>query len=135
MAILAYSIYDREYIKNINLFNTNKKETLILDGIYLFSEVMGVAETTNILDPNYFNFTTFFDLSIYLQNGYIDVMIESPIVTSNIDFFTGNPLNKFFLSLIIIDEDDEPTNDSSLAPSVEYKNYGSLGMPIRTPLG
>lgn len=55
MAILAYSIYDREYIKNINLFNTNKKETLILDGIYLFSEVMGVAETTNILDPNYFN--------------------------------------------------------------------------------
>jgi hypothetical protein len=80
----------------------------------------------------------FYNLNVpinFLQNGYIDVQLESPIVAANIDFFTGNPLNKFFLSLIIVDEDDEPTNDTNLAPSVEYKNYGRLGMPIRTPLG
>jgi hypothetical protein len=79
----------------------------------------------------------FYNLNVpinFLQNGYIDVQLESPIVTANIDFFTGNPLYKFFLSLIILDEDDEPTDDTNLAPSVEYKNNGRLGMPIRTPL-
>ena len=71
------------------------------------------------------------------RTGYsrcIDVQLESPIVAANIDFFTGTPLNKFFLSLIIIDEDDEVTNDTNLSTNVEYKNYGRLGMPIRTPL-
>jgi hypothetical protein len=55
-------------------------------------------------------------------------------VTAGVDFFTSSPLNKFFLSLIIIDEDDEVTNDNNLSSSVELKNYGRLGMPIRTPL-
>ena len=79
----------------------------------------------------------FYNLNVpsnFLQNGFIDVQIESPVVTSNIDFFTSSPLNKFFISLIIIDEDDEETQDESLAAKVEYKNYGRLGMPIRTPL-
>jgi hypothetical protein len=66
--------------------------------------------------------------------GYIDVQIESPVVAGNVDFITGFPLSKFFISLIIIDEDDEVTQDESLAPKVEFKNYGRLGMPIRTPL-
>ena len=35
---------------------------------------------------------------------------------------------------IIIDEDDEETNDNNLSSNVEFKNYGRLGMPIRTPL-
>jgi len=79
----------------------------------------------------------FYNLNIpinFLQNGYIDVQIESPVVAANIDFFGGTPLNKFFISLIIIDEDDEETQDETLAPKVEFKNYGRLGMPIRTPL-
>ena len=78
----------------------------------------------------------FYNLNVpfnFLQNGYIDVQIESPVVTANIDFFTSSPLNKFFISLIVIDEDDEETQDESLAAKVEYKNYGRLGMPIRTP--
>jgi hypothetical protein len=29
----------------------------------------------------------------------------------------------------IIDEDDGKTQDKTLAPSVEFKNYGCLGMP------
>jgi hypothetical protein len=36
--------------------------------------------------------------------------------------------------LIVIDEDDEETQDETLAAKVEFKNYGRLGMPIRTPL-
>ena len=79
----------------------------------------------------------FYNLNVpsnFLQNGYIDVQIESPVVTTNIDFFTSSPLNKFFISLIIIDEDDEETQDETLASKVEFKNYGRLGMPIRTPL-
>ena len=66
--------------------------------------------------------------------GYIDVQVECPVVTSNIDFFNSFPLSKFFISLIIIDEDEEVSTDESLVPKVEYKNYGRLGMPIRTPL-
>ena len=79
----------------------------------------------------------FYNLNVpsnFLLNGFIDVQIESPVVTSNIDFFTSSPLNKFFISLIVIDEDDEETQDESLAARVEYKFFGRLGMPVRTPL-
>jgi len=53
MALLAYSIYDSEYIKNIKFSNTNKKESLIFDGIYSFNKSMGKANTYDKLDPNY----------------------------------------------------------------------------------
>ena len=79
----------------------------------------------------------FYNLNVpsnFLQMGYIDVQVECPVVTSNIDFFNSFPLSKFFISLIIIDEDEEVSTDESLVPKVEYKNYGRLGMPIRTPL-
>ena len=79
----------------------------------------------------------FYNLNVpsnFLQNGYIDIQIESPVVTANIDFFTSSPLNKFFISLIVIDEDDEETQDETLAAKVDFKNYGRLAMPIRTPL-
>ena len=82
-------------------------------------------------------FEFFYNLNVpsnFLQNGYIDIQIESPVVAANIDFFTSSPLNKFFISLIFIDEDDEETQDETLAAKVEFKNYGRLGMPIRTPL-
>ena len=38
----------------------------------------------------------------------------------------------FFLTFIIIDEEDEEINDPNIAPKVDYKNYGSIGMPIST---
>lgn len=71
--------------------------------------------------------------SAFLSKGYIDVEIESPIVTANVTF-TGTALNRFMLTFVIIDEDEEETKDESLAAKVEYKNYGRLGMPIRTSL-
>ena len=53
MAIVAYSVYDNEYVKNLKLFSTNRHETLILDGIYTFDKPRMYAETNNRLDPNY----------------------------------------------------------------------------------
>lgn len=55
MAFIAYSIYDREYINSIKFSNTNKKETLILNGIYSFNKGTSKVETFNKLDPNYFD--------------------------------------------------------------------------------
>ena len=103
-----------------------------------FNKGFPVIATFKGTDTTILNCSEFFyNLNVpsnFLLNGLIDVQIESPVVTANIDFFTGNPLNKFFISLIIVDEDDELTQDETLAPKVDYKNYGRLGMPIRTPL-
>ncbi len=38
------------------------------------------------------------------------------------------------MTYIIMDQDEEESKDSNIAQTVEYKNYGRLGMPIRTPL-
>ena len=53
MGFIAYSIFDREYIKSIKLFNTNKKDTYIFKGIYEFSETMSIVETVNKESPYY----------------------------------------------------------------------------------
>ncbi len=69
----------------------------------------------------------------FLSKGYIDVEIEAPVVGANITF-TGGALARFYLTFVIVDEDDEETNDLNIAQTIDYKNYGRLGMPIRTPL-
>ncbi len=55
MGFIAYSIYDREYINSIKISNTNKKETLILDGIYEYDQPTYTVETVNKFDPRYLN--------------------------------------------------------------------------------
>jgi hypothetical protein len=71
--------------------------------------------------------------STFLSKGYIDVEIEAPVVTVAITY-VGTVLDRFMLTFVIVDEDDEEINDPNIAQTVEYKNYGRLGMPIRTPL-
>ena len=96
--------------------------------------VIAVFKGTDTLISNCSEF--FYNLNVpsnFLQLGYIDVQVESPVVTGNVDFITNFPLSKFFISLIIVDEDDEVTQDETLSNKVEFKNYGRLGMPIRTP--
>ena len=39
--------------------------------------ISGLKDLIGNIDPNYLNFTTFFDLAIYLQNGYIEVDLDS----------------------------------------------------------
>jgi hypothetical protein len=64
------------------------------------------------------------------SNGYIDMELECPSATANIDFTTNKPLRNFFINLIIVDEDPELTKDLTLAPPVDYNNY-NVNMPIR----
>ena len=103
-----------------------------------FNKGFPVLATFKGTDTTILNCSEFFyNLNVpsnFLLNSLIDIQIESPVVTANIDFFTGNPLNKFFISLIIVDEYDEVTHDETLANNVNFKNYGRMGMTIRTPL-
>ena len=119
----------------VRLVTPTNDKALDTKKIYRGNPVLAVFNGTDqtILNCSKFFYTLNVPIN-FLQNGYIDVQLESPIVSANIDFFGGTPLNKFFLSLIIIDEDDEVTNDTNLSTNVEFKNYGRLGMPIRTPL-
>ena len=64
------------------------------------------------------------------SNGYLDLELEVPSATTNIDFITNKPLNTFFLNLIIVDNDPELTTDLTLAPPIDYKNY-NVNMPIK----
>ena len=68
--------------------------------------------------------------SNFLNKGFIEMELESPSSTSSIDFVTGLPLKTFYISLIIIDQDPELTNDSTLAPPIDYNNY-NVNIPIR----
>jgi hypothetical protein len=64
------------------------------------------------------------------SQGYIDIELEIPSATANIDFLTNRPLSTFFLSLVVIDEDPVLTQDLTLAPPIDYKTY-NVNMPIR----
>jgi hypothetical protein len=55
MAFIAYSIFDREYLSSIRLYNTNKKETKIFTGIFPLSVGEARIETINKNDPYYLN--------------------------------------------------------------------------------
>ena len=72
--------------------------------------------------------------STFLSQGYIEIELESPVVTAAVDFTTSGSLRPFYMTFVIIDQDEEESQDPNIAQTVEYKNYGRLGMPIRTPL-
>jgi len=55
MAFIAYSIFDREYLSSIRLYNTNKKETKIFTGIFPLNVGEARIETINKNDPYYLN--------------------------------------------------------------------------------
>jgi hypothetical protein len=55
MGFIAYSVYDREYLSSIRLYNTNKKETTIFTGIYPLTGPQARIETVNKDDPYYLN--------------------------------------------------------------------------------
>ena len=72
--------------------------------------------------------------STFLSQGYIEIELESPIVSAAVNFTTSGSLRPFFMTFIIIDQDEEESQDPNIAQTIEYKNYARLGMPIRTPL-
>jgi hypothetical protein len=64
------------------------------------------------------------------SQGYIDIELEVPSTTTNIDFLTGKPLRVFFINLIVIDEDPQVTKDLTLASPIDNNNY-NINNPIR----
>ena len=68
----------------------------------------------------------------FLSRGYIEIEIESPVVTGNVDYISGAPMKPFFLTFLIFDEEDEEIHDPNIAPKVDYKNYGRISMAIST---
>jgi hypothetical protein len=98
--------------------------------ILLSLATSSTVNSTNVL----YNASEFFyninvPTNIFSQ-GYIDMELECPSASSNIDFLTNKPLSTFFINLIIVDEDPELTKDLTLAPPIDYNHY-NVNMPIR----
>jgi len=55
MGFIAYSIFDREYLSSIRLYNSNKKETKIFTGIYPLTSGQSKIETIDKNNPYYLN--------------------------------------------------------------------------------
>jgi hypothetical protein len=97
--------------------------------------LLSLATSTTVNSTNVlYNASEFFyninvPTNIFSQ-GYIDIELECPSATANIDFITNKPLSTFFINLIIVDEDPILTKDLTLAPPIDYNNY-NINMPIR----
>ena len=95
---------------------------------------MPTATTVSSLNTLFNASEFFYNINVpsnFLSNGYIDVELECPSQTSTaIDFISGNPLSNFYMTLVIIDEDLETTNDTTLAPPINMKNYHN-NVPIK----
>ena len=66
--------------------------------------------------------------SIFLEKGNLELEIESSNITASINFV--NALNNFYITLIILDKDNEETNDINLAPPIDMKHY-NINNPIQ----
>ena len=149
---------------SLNNVKLSKNARLILESLfiptitnlsnYINIRVVTSTEDTNV-DTNKFNtgnpilITTRANTMVYnnselfcninvpntfLSQGYIEIELECPVVTAAVDFTTSSSLKPFYMTFVIIDQDEEESQDPNIAQTVEYKNYGRLGMPIRTPL-
>jgi len=97
--------------------------------------ILSTIVHSSSVSPNVIQNATefFYSLSIpsnFLEKGYLELELECITTTANIDFITNTPLDFFYISLIIIDQDEELTKDLTLAPPVDYNTY-NINMPIR----
>ena len=97
--------------------------------------ILSTIVHSNTVSPNViYNATDFFYsfnvASNFLEKGYLELELECITTTQNIDFMTNQPLQFFYISLIIIDQDPELTKDLTLAPPIDYNSY-NINIPIR----
>jgi len=97
--------------------------------------ILSTIVHSSSVSPNViYNATDFFYsfnvASNFLEKGYLELELECITTTQNIDFITNQPLQFFYISLIIIDQDPELTKDLTLAPPIDYNNY-NINIPIR----
>ncbi len=120
----------------INIRIVTSSEDVVFDTI---KKTSGNPILVTFHGPNqsiYNNSELFYNFNVpstFLSKGYIDIELESPLPTGNATLI-GGILNRFVLTFVVVDEDDEEIKDPNIAQTVDYKNYGRLGMPIRTPL-
>ena len=97
--------------------------------------ILSTIVHSSAVSPNViYNATDFFySLNVssnFLEKGFLELELECITTTQNIDFITNNPLQFFYISLIIIDEDPKLTSDLTLAPPIDFNNY-NINIPIR----
>ena len=106
------------------------KKNLNGNPILLSMATQATLGSTNVLyNASEFFYNVNVPPNIFSQ-GFVDIELEIPSATANIDFITNKPLSTFFLNLIVVDEDLELTQDLTLAPPIDYKTY-NVNMPIR----
>jgi len=94
---------------------------------------MATQSTVNSTNVLYNASEFFYNINVptnIFSQGYIDMELECPSATANIDFITNKPLSTFFINLIIVDEDPVLTKDLTLAPPIDYNNY-NINLPIK----
>ena len=94
---------------------------------------MATQSTVNATNVLYNASEFFYNINVptnIFSQGYIDMELECPSATANIDFITNKPLSTFFINLIVVDEDPILTKDLTLAPPIDYNNY-NINMPIK----
>ena len=114
---------------------TSTEDTNLDSGKFSTGNPILITTRTNTMVYN--NSELFCNINVpstFLSQGYIEIELESPVVTAAVDFTTSSSLKPFYMTFVIIDQDEEESQDPNIAQTVEYKNYGRLGMPIRTPL-
>lgn len=87
-----------------------------------------VGQVTNLSNGS----DLFYSLSIpsnFLSRGFIEMEFEVPSQTVTAITF-NSAMASFYTSLIIIDVDEEITQDNTLAPPFELRNY-NVNVPIR----
>lgn len=95
---------------------------------------IGLNSTVGTLNILYNASEFFYNLNVphnIFSNGVIDLELEVPTATSAIEFITGTPLSTFYINFVIIDADPEITQDTTLAPPIDYKTYNT-NVPIRS---
>lgn len=143
MALISYSIYNKEIIKGIKISNTTKKITKIFDGIFTFGEDIIEQETHNKSDIHYldinpsinqnggaeysYNFWLYFNISTdgtIIQNAkYSDLSLnadEFKYAYINL-FYKGEPESVLFKSNNF-ECYDKPNAISKLDKKVLIKN-------------
>jgi hypothetical protein len=94
----------------------------------LFS--MGLGATLGTLNTLYNATEFFYNVNVpsnFLSKNYIEIELEVPgQTTTAIDFITSNPLSNFYINLVIIDEDLEKSQDTTLAPLLDYSQLHNI---------
>jgi len=110
---------------NDKVFDTKKN----LNGNpVLFS--MALNSTLGALNTLYNASEFFYNISVpsnFLSKNFIEIELEIPSQTgAAIDYITGNPLSNFYINLVIVDEDLEPSKDTTLAPLIDYSQMHNI---------